>query len=545
MKQKKILSNIFTYAMVFVFIALFNAVNVMAESAVNLRTAGDFVILSKAGISTTGTTAITGDIGVSPIDQTALTGFSETMDDSNEFSTSDYVTGKLYASDYADPTPAKMSTAISDMETAYTDAAGRDAGTGSFLNRGAGTLTDLTLYPGVYTWGSAVTIPTDLTLDCEGDSNAVFIFQISETLDISSDKQVILSGNCQTSNIFWQVAETTTLGTNSVFEGNILDATNIAILTGATLNGRAFAQTAVTLDANTLSLSPPVLTSITLTPASATVIVGQTRQLTVTNIDQYGNGIAIDINYTSNDTNIATVNASGMVTAISAGVAIITASSGAISDTSTITSSSVAPVLTTIILTPASATVIVGQTQQLSATGIDQYGNTMDAEINYTSNDTNIATVNDNGLVAAIVTGTTAIIASSEDVSDASTITVISAAVSTPAQSSGGGGSSSSRSRTEVTTFVKPEFSYPDCKSVNDCNEGEVCRGGGEFYFQCQVAQGSNVEPTEESRNNGNGPGTSANDGNLITGQAIGQNGDESSWGRKILNWFLDLFRKN
>jgi len=88
------------------------------QTPVNLRTAGNFAILTKSGISTIPSSAIIGDIGVSPIDHTAITGFSLTADPSNVFSTSDQVTGKVFAADYADPTPFNLTTAIGDMETA-------------------------------------------------------------------------------------------------------------------------------------------------------------------------------------------------------------------------------------------------------------------------------------------------------------------------------------------------------------------------------------------------------------------------------------------
>jgi hypothetical protein len=109
----------------------------------------------------------------------------------------------------------------------------------------------LTLKPGVYKWSSAVTIPTNVTLS--GDQNGVWIFQIAGTLSESSGKSVILKGGAEAKNIFWQVAGATTLGTNSTFNGNILDKTNIALQTGVKLNGRALAQTAVTLDAVTVT----------------------------------------------------------------------------------------------------------------------------------------------------------------------------------------------------------------------------------------------------------------------------------------------------
>ena len=218
-------------------------------AAVNLGSAGNFVILAKSGISTTGSTAITGDIGVSPIAATAMTGFGLIMDASNPFSTSARVTGKAYAADYTAPTPAKMTTAVSDMQTAYTDAAGRTSPTATEL--GAGNIGGMTLAPGTYKWSTGVTIPTDVTLS--GGANDVWIFQIAQTLTISSATHVILSGGAQAANVFWQVAGQTTLGTTSVFNGTILDQTAIVMNTGAILNGRALAQTAVTLDANTVS----------------------------------------------------------------------------------------------------------------------------------------------------------------------------------------------------------------------------------------------------------------------------------------------------
>ncbi len=218
------------------------------SAPVDLLSAGHFVILSKTGVTNVPTSAITGNIGTSPITGASIAGL-----DCVE------VTGTIYTVDATGPacrtTDATLLTAaVSDMEAAYTNAAGRPAGVGSFLNVGAGTVTGLTFTPGTYTWGSDVTIPTDLTLDAQGDANAVWIFQITGTLDIAAGKQVILSGGAQSKNIFWQVADTVTLGAGSHFEGNILAKTNIAMITGATLNGRAMAQTAVTLQSNVVSV---------------------------------------------------------------------------------------------------------------------------------------------------------------------------------------------------------------------------------------------------------------------------------------------------
>jgi len=219
---------------------------------VDLGTAGDFVILTKSGITTTGTTNITGDIGVSPIDHTAMTGFSETMDISNQFSTSALVTGKLYAADYAVPTPAKMNTAVSDMETAYTDAAGRTLPDHTEL--GAGDITGMDLAPGLYKWSTGVLISAGgVTLT--GGANAVWIFQIAQDLTVANTAIVHLAGGAQAKNIFWQVGGGTgvSLGTTSRFKGNILAIKAIVINNGARLVGRALAQTNVTLNANTIT----------------------------------------------------------------------------------------------------------------------------------------------------------------------------------------------------------------------------------------------------------------------------------------------------
>ena len=212
---------------------------------VDLGSAGKFVILSKAGITTTVTTRITGNIGVSPIAASAITGFGLVLDRSGAFSRSRLLTGMAYAADYAVPTPRDLTVDVSAMQTAYTNAAGRTAGV---TELGAGNIGGLTLTPGVYKWGTGLKIATDVTLS--GGRDAVWIFQVAGTLDISSAKKVILAGGAQAKNIFWQVAGTTTLGTYSTFNGTILDKTNIALQTGAVLNGRALAQTAVTLDAN-------------------------------------------------------------------------------------------------------------------------------------------------------------------------------------------------------------------------------------------------------------------------------------------------------
>jgi hypothetical protein len=218
---------------------------------VNLRTAHDYVILSKSGISTTGTTSIVGNIGVSPIASTAITGFGLILDRSKQFATSSLVTGKVYAASYAAPTPTKMTTAVGDMQTAYTDAASRKNPTATEL--GAGSIGGRTITAGLYKWSSAVSVLS--TLKLSGGSNAVWIFQIAKTLNLASGVRIELRDGAQARHIFWQVAGKVTLGSTSSFKGTILSKTAIVMKSGASLRGRALAQTAVTLIGDSLTRS--------------------------------------------------------------------------------------------------------------------------------------------------------------------------------------------------------------------------------------------------------------------------------------------------
>jgi hypothetical protein len=217
---------------------------------VDLGTAGNFVILAKTGVSTTGTTAVVGDIGVSPVAASYLTGFSLIADSTNTFSTSSSVTGKLYAADYAPPTPAVMTTAIGDMQTAFTDAAGRT--TPDFTELGAGDISGLTLAPGLYKWGTGVLI-TDAGVTLSGGANDIWIFQIAGDLTVNNSAMVTLIGGAQAKNIFWQVSGQATLGTAADFKGIILSQTLVSLNTGAKMTGRALAQTAVTLNATAIT----------------------------------------------------------------------------------------------------------------------------------------------------------------------------------------------------------------------------------------------------------------------------------------------------
>jgi len=211
---------------------------------VNLGTAANYVIVAKTAINNTSTSAITGELGLSPAATSYITGLALT--NATGFATSGQVRGKLYAADMADPTPANLTTAVSNMITAYNDAAGRTLP--DFIELGTGNIGGKTLTPGLYKWAGNVTVPADIVIS--GGANDVWIFQVAGNLSISAAKKVILSGGAQAKNIFWQVAGQTTLGTTSHFEGIILSQTGITLQTGATLNGQALAQTAVILDGN-------------------------------------------------------------------------------------------------------------------------------------------------------------------------------------------------------------------------------------------------------------------------------------------------------
>ncbi len=225
------------------------AATAAGPAPVNLGTAGDFVILAKSGIDTVPTSAVTGDIGVSPIDSTGITGFSLILDASGTFSTSSQVTGKAYAADYTAPTPSNMTTAVSNMEAAYTDAAGRALPDATEL--GAGDISGLTIVPGLYKWGTGVLISTNVTLN--GGPNDVWIFQISGGITQASGARVILTGGALPENIFWQSFGVVALDTTAHMEGVILAQTAITLATGATVNGRLLSQTAVTLDGSTVT----------------------------------------------------------------------------------------------------------------------------------------------------------------------------------------------------------------------------------------------------------------------------------------------------
>jgi Ice-binding-like/Bacterial Ig-like domain len=218
-----------------------------ARAVVELGTAGNYVILAKTAITSNPTSAITGDLGLSPAATSYVTGLALT--NNTGFATSSQVTGKIYAADMVSPTPINLTTSVNNMITAYNDAAGRTIP--DFVELGAGNIGGKTLTQGLYKWTSNVTVPTSITVS--GSATDVWIFQISGNLVVSSAVNVVLSGGAQAKNIFWQVAGEATFGTTAHFEGVIMSQTGITFRTGASLKGRALAQTAVILDGNVVT----------------------------------------------------------------------------------------------------------------------------------------------------------------------------------------------------------------------------------------------------------------------------------------------------
>jgi hypothetical protein len=220
------------------------------QTGINLGTAGDFATLTKSGISTTGLTTVTGNIGVSPAAATAITGFGLIMDTDGTSARTPIVIGKVYASDYAAPTPAKMTTAVSDMETAF-NAGNALITPAPIVGLYQGDISGRTLASGLYKWSTGVLITSEgVTLN--GGPNDVWVFQIAQDLTVNNSAIITLTGGAQAKNIFWVVSGQATLGTNSDFSGIILSKTLISLNTGAKVKGRLLAQTAVTLNAATV-----------------------------------------------------------------------------------------------------------------------------------------------------------------------------------------------------------------------------------------------------------------------------------------------------
>ena len=200
--------------------------------SVNLGSADSFAVLAGTTVTNTGPSVINGDLGVSP--GTAITGFPPGI-----------INGTTYSAG------AVALQAQKDLTTAYNSAAGQTCST-SLTGQNLG---GLTLLPGVYCFSSSAQLTGPLTLNAQGDPNAVFLFQIGSTLTTASSSSVLFTNGGQGDNVFWQVGSSATLGTTTQFAGSILALTSITLDTGANIDcGRALAiNGAVTLDTNVVS----------------------------------------------------------------------------------------------------------------------------------------------------------------------------------------------------------------------------------------------------------------------------------------------------
>src|SRR3984893_7841210 len=204
----------------------------LAQSAPPLGSAQTFAVLGASTVTNTGPTVITGDLGVSP--GTAVTGFPP---------------GRVVGAQHkADAVAGKAET---DLVTGYNGAAGQTP----FVDKTGQDLGNQNLTPGVYRFSSSAQLTGRLTLNGQGNSNAVFIFQIGSTLTTASNSSVVLINGASPCGIWWQVGSSATLGTGTQFQGNLLALTSISLTTGANiLPGRALARNgAVPLETNRIT----------------------------------------------------------------------------------------------------------------------------------------------------------------------------------------------------------------------------------------------------------------------------------------------------
>jgi hypothetical protein len=219
------------------YVWTFSTVAPLGPVGVDLDCVARFAIIAGSTVTNTGSTIADGDLGLSP--GTAVTGFPPGI----------VINGNIKIND-ADANNGKIC-----LTAAYIDARDRS------LNRitlATGELGGLTLAPGLYRApaGSLGITSVDLTLDAQGDVNAVWIFQMpSSTLTVGNGVKVILAGGASAKNIYWQVGTSATIGTTAEMKGTIMADIAITLQTGAKLLGRALTFTdAVTLENNAVTL---------------------------------------------------------------------------------------------------------------------------------------------------------------------------------------------------------------------------------------------------------------------------------------------------
>lgn len=228
---------------VVVTLVLGGATLVGAQSS--LGTAENFAVLAGSGVTNTGPSVITGDLGTHPT--AAVTGFPPGS-----------VVGTIHAAD------AVALQAQNDLTTQYNalvSAPCSDNLTGQDLG-------GKTLIPGTYCFDSSAQLTGTLTLDAQGDPDAIFIFQTGSTLTTASASSVVMINGGDPCGVAWQIGSSATLGTGTSFLGNLIALTSITLNTSADIVGRALARNgAVTLDTNDVSFaacgSPPAIPTLT------------------------------------------------------------------------------------------------------------------------------------------------------------------------------------------------------------------------------------------------------------------------------------------
>jgi hypothetical protein len=205
--------------------------------AQSLGSAASFAVLAGSTVTNTGASTIMGSVGVSPA--TAITGLPEGQPTGGAVHPGDGVAAQ----------------AQSDLTSAYNSLAGMACGT----NLTGQDLGGKTLAPGVYCFNASAQLTGTLTLDGQGNANAVFVFQMGSTLTTAANAALNLVGEAQPANVYWQVGSSATLGTGTALVGNIVALASITLTTGAHLDGRALARTeAVTMDTNAVGISTGV-----------------------------------------------------------------------------------------------------------------------------------------------------------------------------------------------------------------------------------------------------------------------------------------------
>ena len=256
-----------------------------------LGTAGASAVLAGSTVTNTGPSVITGDVGLYP--GLAVTGFPPGL----------VLGGTMHVGD------ALAQQAKADLATAYDDAAGRSSGATISANLAGNTLSS-----GVYSSATSMALSGALTLDAQGDPDAVFIFQAGTSLTVGAGSHVLLVNGARSCNVFWQVGSSATIGAGSTFAGTVMALSSISMTTGATLRGRALARNgAVTLDTNLVTkpgcAGPPSASDI-----SATSITGQPVGMVLHGVDVTGAPLTYTITSAPSHGTLGPIDGAGNVT---------------------------------------------------------------------------------------------------------------------------------------------------------------------------------------------------------------------------------------